>query len=353
MPWPARVYDNVVKNRGAEIRPTMTDVALAAGVSLKTVSRVVNREPSVSEATVARVEQAIEELGFRRNEMARTLREGRVSRALGLITKDVSNPFYSAIARGVEDEVRERGLLVITSSSDEDPDREQTLIRLLCERRVAGLLVVPTGGDHSFLAAEVALGTPVVFIDRPPHRLAADVVLLDNVGGARSAVEHLLGHGHSRIGLVGDFANVFTTAARLRGYGMAIRAAGLPARPREDPLVRLGCHDSVGAESATRELLALEEPPTAVFACNNRITIGVLRAFAGLRRPPALVGFDDFELAPLLSPPVTVVAYDPGELGRQAARLLCERADGAAGPPRRIVLKTELVARGSGEVAPA
>ena len=210
----------------------MTDVALAAGVSLKTVSRVVNREPSVSEATVARVEQAIEELGFRRNEMARTLREGRVSWALGLITKDVSNPFYSAIARGVEDEVRERGLLVITSSSDEDPDREQTLIRLLCERRVAGLLVVPTGGDHSFLAAEVALGTPVVFIDRPPHRLAADVVLLDNVGGARSAVEHLLGHGHSRIGLVGDFANVFTTAARLRGYGMAIRAAGLPARPR-------------------------------------------------------------------------------------------------------------------------
>jgi LacI family transcriptional regulator len=261
----------------------------------------------------------------------------------------VSNPFYSAIARGVEEEVRDRSLLVIAGSSDEDAERERALLEVLCERRVGGLIVAPTGSDHSFLAPELALGTPITFIDRPPWRLAADSILLDNVGGARDAVEHLLAHGHRRVALVGDLPEVFTTSERVRGYQTALRAAGLPV---DEALVRLGCHDTRSAEAATRELLSLPEPPTAVFAGNNRITFGVLRALAGRARPPALVGFDDFELAPLLSPPVTVVAYDAVELGRQAARLICERLAGASGPPRQIVVSTEVVPRGSGEVGP-
>jgi LacI family transcriptional regulator len=325
----------------------MMDVAREAKVSLKTVSRVVNAEGSVKPSTALGVQTAIDKLGYRRNDHARALRQLRAPRLLGLVTKDVSNPFYSAIARGVEEVVRDRGLLVVAGSSDEDAERERELLGVLCERQVGGLLVVPTGRDHSFLAREVALGTPVVFIDRPPKKLRADTILLDNFGGARRAVGHLLARGHCRIALVGDLPWVFTTAERVRGYRAALAEAGLPV---DEDLVRVGCHDSASAEKTVRELLALERPPTAVFAGNNRITFGVLAAFAGLQRPPALVGFDDFELATLLSPPVTVVAYDPVELGRRAARLICTRLDGAGGPPRRIVLPTEVVPRGSGEV---
>jgi len=327
----------------------MMDVARAAKVSLKTVSRVVNREPSVSPTTARDVQKAIELLGYRPNEHARALRQNRSPRMLGLVTKDVANPFYSAIARGVEQEVRGRSLLVVSSSSDEDAERESELLEVLCERRVGGLLVVPTASDYGFLASEVALGTPVVFIDRPPANLAADTILLDNVGGARAAVQHLLAHGHRRIALVGDLPRVFTTSERVRGFRAALEEAGVQPDER---LVRVGCHDSSSSEAAVRQLLELPQPPTAIFAANNRITYGALRAFAGVLRPPALVGFDDFELAPLLSPPVTVVAYDPVELGRRAAALICERLDGSVGPPRWIVVRTDLVVRGSGEVTP-
>jgi LacI family transcriptional regulator len=327
----------------------MVDVARMAGVSLKTVSRVVNGEGGVSPLTALGVQKAIQQLGYRRNENARALRQLRGVRMLGLVTEDVSNPFYSAIARGVEEGVRDRALLVVVGSSNEDAQRERELLEVLCERRVGGLLVVPTGSDHSFLEPELAVGTPVVFIDRPPRNLLADTILLDNFGGARAGVAHLLAHGHERVALVGDLPGIFTTGERLRGYAAALVEAGLPV---DEALVRLGCHDSATAKAAARDLFAQPGRPTAVFACNNRITFGVLEAFAGLGRPPALVGFDDFELAPLLSPPVTVVAYDPVELGRRAAHLICDLLDGVGGPPSEIVVPTEVVPRGSGEVPP-
>lgn len=327
----------------------MSDVAAAAQVSLKTVSRVVNDEPGVRPATAARVHQAIAQLDFRRNDLARALRQGQVSRTLGLVIENVSNPFYSAITRGVEEVARRHGLLVIAGSSDEDPERERNLLRLLCERRVNGLLIVPAGADHRYLLPELRLGTPAVFIDRPPGRVRADAVLLDNVGGARAAVEHLLAHGHRRIGMVGDALTIFTAAERLQGYRNALTARGVPFDPA---LVRLGLHDAVAAEAATLELLALPNPPTALFAGNNRNTIGALRALSPSGRRTALVGFDDFELADLLPLPVTVVACDPVELGRQAAELCCRRLGGDGRPPQRVVLPTTLVVRGSGEVVP-
>jgi LacI family transcriptional regulator len=327
----------------------MADVALTAGVSLKTVSRVVNGEPSVSPATAARVEAAIAELGFRRNDLARALRRGQVSRTLGLVIEDVSNPFYSAIARGVEEDVRRRELLVITVSSDEDPERERTLCRLLIERRVDGLLVVPAGDDHRYLLPEMRAGTPVAFVDRPPGHIEADVILLDNVGGARAAVEHLLDHGHRRIAIVGDAPEIFTAAERLTGYREALAARAIAVDER---LVRLGTHDAGSAEAAVRDLLARSDPPTALFTANNRITIGALRAMSANGGPRALVGFDDVELAELLPIPVTVVSYDAAELGRQGAALVCGRLEGRDGPPQRRVLPTTLVVRGSGEVPP-
>lgn len=316
-------------------------------MSLKTVSRVVNHEGGVRPDTAARVATAIAALGFRRNDMARVLRQGQASRTIGLVIEDVANPFYSAITRAVEEVARKRGYLLIAGSSDEDPAAERELLRLLCERRVDGLLVVPAGGDHRFLIPELRMGTAAVFMDRPAGSLDADTILIDNVGGARRAVEHLLARGHRRIGMVGDAGTIFTATERRRGYVEAVAAAGIPV---DEALLRLGSHDAVAAGAAARALLALPDPPTAIFAGNNRITIGALRAIRASRPGTALVGFDDFELADLLS--ITVVAHSPAEMGRQAAELLCRRLDGDRSPPQRIVLPTRLVPRGSGELSP-
>jgi LacI family transcriptional regulator len=327
----------------------MSDVAAAAGVSLKTVSRVVNEEPGVRRETAEIVHRTIAQLGFRRNDLARALRHGRRSGLCGLVIEDVSNPFYSAIARGVEEVTRRRGMLTIAASSDEDGERERDLVRLFCERRVDGLLIVPASDDHRYMLPELRSGTHVVFIDRPPGKIDVDVVLLDNVGGARNAVEHLIAQGHRRIAFVGDASGTFTTAERLHGYRTTLARAGLPSDPS---LIRLGVHDAGAAERAVCELLALPEPPTALFADNNRITVGVLRVLghSGLRL--ALVGFDDLELGELLASPVTVVAYDAADLGRRAAELLAQRFAGDDSPPRRLVLPTALIVRGSGEVTP-
>src|SRR5579859_8128041 len=173
----------------AEGLPTMLDVALAAGVSLKTVSRVVNNEPRVRPETAARVEAAIEALGFRVNEIARSLRPGQRSATIGLVIEDLANPFYSSVGRAVESVARRHSCMVISGSSDEDPARERELVSRLLQRRVDGLLIVPAGFDHLYLAPDPRLRTPVVFLDRPPGNIAADVVLLDDCLNDRRATE--------------------------------------------------------------------------------------------------------------------------------------------------------------------
>jgi LacI family transcriptional regulator len=332
------------------MRPTMRDVARQAGVSLKTVSRVVNGEDGVRPDTTEKVNAAISALGFRRNDIARALRGGKRTRSLGLVIKDVANPFYSLIARGVEEVARTNDLLVISGCSDEDPARERHLIRSLCERRVDGLLVVPSGNDHRYLIPEINMGTPAVFIDRPPEdALQADVVLIDNAGGARAAVTHLIEHGHRRIACLVDLPGIFTARERRRGYDEALREHDVSV---DESLIRVGQHDVAGAESAMAELLALGDPPTAVFTGNNRLTVGALRAIQAAGAGTALVGFDDLELADMLATPVTVVAHYPAEMGRRAAGLLCRRMAGEELPPQRVVLPTHLIVRGSGELPP-
>lgn len=335
-------------NGAARVRPRMRDVATEAGVSVKTVSRVVNSDPVVRPETAARVQAAIRRLGFRPDERARALRTGGQSRMLGLVIKDLANPFYSAIARGVEEVTRGRSELVITGSSDEDPVRERELALQLCERRVDGLLIVPSGDDHRYLLPELELGVQVVFIDRPPEKIEADTVLLDNVGGARAGVEHLIRLGHRRIALVADDMRIFTARERRRGFYAALADAGLEP---DDELVRVDVHDAATAEHVTRELLALADPPTALFAANNRIVTGALRALAAAGLELALVSFDDLELADLLSLPVTAVSYDAAELGRRAAELLALRLEGDTRPPQHIVLPTVLIPRGVHKVA--
>jgi LacI family transcriptional regulator len=325
----------------------MKDVAQAAGVSLKTVSRVVNAEPGVGSGTAGRVTEAIAQLGFRRNDLARSLRRARSSATLGLIIEDLANPFYSTIARAVEDVARRNDYVVITASSEENAERERELVATLLSRQVEGLLLVPAAHDHHYLRPELAMGTHVVFLDRPPGALEADAVLLDDAGGARAGVEHLLAQGHRRIGVVGDPPGVYTIAERVRGYRAALEAWGVEV---DEGLLRLDAHNVAQADASARALLELPDPPTALFTTNNRASVGVLRAMSGAGPRVALVGFDDFELAEMLAVPVTVVRHDPADMGQRAAELLFARLDGDERPPQKIVLDTELVVRGSGEV---
>jgi LacI family transcriptional regulator len=331
-----------MKSGAATRRPTMKDVAAVAGVSLATVSRVVNEVP-VDPELASRVHDAVARLGYRRDAAAAGLRRAnRSSRSLGLILDDVSNPFFSAVHRGIEDVARERGVLIFSGSSDDDAAVERQLATSFSAHGVDGLVVVPAGSDHRYLERERTAGVALVFVDRPPQRILADAVLSDNVGGIRAAVAHLEAAGHRRIGYLGDRSRLFTATERLAGFG------GDPA------LVRMDLIGSEAAEGAARELLTGSAPPTALVCGQNQVTIGALYALRalGLQRRVALVGFDDIPLGGLVSPGVTVVAQDPAALGRHAAELLFARLAGDDSPPRRIVVPTRLIARGSGELLP-
>ncbi|MFD4752565.1 LacI family DNA-binding transcriptional regulator [Streptomyces sp. NPDC058426] len=330
-------------------RPTMKDVAARAGVGLKTVSRVVNDEPGVTPDTERRVREAIAALGFRRNDSARVLRKGRTA-SVGLILEDLADPFYGPLSRAVEEVARAHGALLINGSSAEDPERERELALALCARRVDGLVVIPAGDDHRYLQPEIAAGMAAVFVDRPAGGIEADVVLSDSFGGAREGVQHLLAHGHRRVGFIGDMPRIHTAAERLRGYRAALAGAGITPDPE---WVSLGVTDPQRVRDAAHAMLGGPEPVTAVFAGNNRVTVTVVRVLAERVRPVALVGFDDFELADLLDPGVTVVAQDAAQLGRTAAQRLFGRLDGAAHEAERFVLPTRLIPRGSGELPPA
>lgn len=331
-------------------RPTMKDVAAHAGVGLKTVSRVVNGEPGVTPDTEKRVQNAIDSLGFRRNDSARVLRKGRTA-TVGLVLEDLADPFYGPLNRAVEEVARAHGALLINGSSAEDPERERELALALCARRVDGLIVIPAGNDHRYLEPEMRAGVATVFVDRPAGRIDADVVLSDSFGGARDGVAHLIAHGHRRIGFIGDHPHIHTATERLRGYRAAMAEAGLPVA---GPWVSLGSTDADRVAAAARAMLTGPDAVSAVFAGNNRVTVTVVRVLADRdRRPVALVGFDDFELADLLRPGVTVVAQDAAALGRVATDRLFQRLAGADLPPERIELPTRLVPRGSGELPPA
>jgi LacI family transcriptional regulator, galactose operon repressor len=334
-------------------RPTMKDVANLAGVSLATVSRVVNGSSDVRPDLALRVQDAVEVLGYRRDLMASTLRRNdRLSSTIGLIIEDVANPFFSAVHRGVEDVARSHGVLTFAGSSDEEPARERELAEAFAARGVDGLLIVPCSSDQGYLRRERESGTKLVFVDRPPRFIDADAVVTDNAAATKAAVEHLIGAGHQRIALLADRPSVYTAAERRRGYREALAGAGIDADPS---LERVGLVDSASAEAAARELLLGSDPPSAIFAAQNLIAIGTIRALrdCGLQHETALVAFDDITLADMVDPGITVVAQDPFALGRRAAELLFSRLDGVDGESQLIVVPAELVPRGSGEIAPA
>ena len=330
-------------------RPTLRDVAELAGVSFKTVARVINGEPGVRPETAERVMAAVRQLGFRRNVLAAHLKTGLRRDTIGLVIDDVSNPFFATLARAIEDVTWPRGIQVIIASSDRDPGRERAVIDSLVAQRVGGLLVVPIGRDHRYLAREMRLGTAVVFLDRPQGHLRADTLLVQSFDGSRLAVRHLIAHGHERIAIVGHALEVYTMVERFRGYRSAFAEAGIALDER---LARHDAEDVESARMAGAALLASQSPPTAFFGANNQMTVGLIEAMTSAGRRIAIVGFDDFELAGSLVPPVTVVRPDVRELGRLAAELLLRRMEGWSGAPQKLILPVELVERGSGEIPP-
>jgi LacI family transcriptional regulator len=333
-------------------RPTMREVAALAGVSLSTVSRVLNGI-DVQPELERRVRDAVVLLDYRRDLTASTLRRAdRLSATIGLLLEDVANPFFSALHRSVEDVARQRGVLAFAGSSDEDPVRERELVEGLLARGVDGLIVAPTAGDQSYLARDHQAGVAFVFVDRPPRFIDADAVVSDNAGGAAAAVSHLAVRGHRRIAFLGDRPEIHTATERLHGYHEALERHGIAADPA---LIRHPLLDIDGARRATRDLLRGANPPTALFTSQNLITIGAVHALheLGLEHAIALVSFDDVTLADVVDPALTVVAQDATAIGAEAAKLLFARLDGDRSPARLVTLPTALLVRGSGEIAPA
>jgi LacI family transcriptional regulator len=334
---------------GRRERATMRDVAALAGVGIKTVSRVFNDVPTVAPDLVERVREAADKLGYRPNLTAASLRRAdRRTHTIGLLLDDVSNPYSSAVHRAVEDFAREQNVFVLAASLDDDPKREQELVRRLVDRRVDGVIVMPVGRDHRYVVTEQQAGTAFVFVDRLATPLVADAVVTDNLAGAREGVTHLLATGRRRIAHLGDDLAIPTAEQRFLGYCQALAAAGIAVDPA---LVVHGLRRSEQACRATRELV-LGQAPEGLFTSQNLVTIGAVEALhsSGRQHEIALVGFDDVPMAAALDPGITVVAQDPAALGRAAAGRLFDRMAGDTSAPTVKTIPTRLVVRGSGEL---
>lgn len=314
---------------------TVREVAEHAGVSPMTVSRTLSGGKNVRPEVQEKVWESVNELGYQRNENARSLRPGHSSGLIGVAITNLANPYYGEFAIGVEEEAAIWGRRILLGNTGEDPSRQQQLVADFVGRRVEGLIVVPAAGSTAEHLLRDRLGDrPLVLASRLTDGVDADAVLLDDVGGAERATQALIDAGHTRIAYLGTVASVFTGRRRLEGFERAHAAAGLTPDPE---LVRRGQQDVAAAEAAMRELLDLPEPPTAVFAGNNRNAIGAMMAIARRTTPgprPHLVSFDAFELAELSPVPLTVVEHDGRELGRRAAQMLMQRIEGGDGPPR-------------------
>jgi LacI family transcriptional regulator len=330
----------------------MRDVAALAGVSLKTVSRVINGSPTVDPALTAQVRRAAALLHYKPNLAASSLRrrDGR-SMMIGLLLQDIANPFSATIYRGAEEAARGLGVRIVAGSLQEDPARERELAGVLILRRVDGLLIVPAGHDHSYLASEIGLGTAMVFVDRPPRYLAADTVRSDNRAGTANGVRHLIKHGHRRIAYLGDLSSITTARERFAGFQDAMHEAGVGLDPR---LIRHDLHTIDAARAAAAGLLTEASPPTALFSGQNLVTIGTVQALraAGAQHRTALIGFGDFPAADLLEPAITVIAQDPARIGKIAAGILFQRIDQDPSPVQEHVVPTRLIERASGEIPP-
>ena len=332
---------------------TMADVAARAGVSVATVSRALSGDPKrVSAPVLQRIVDAAEELEYIPNNLARNMRSGS-SRILGLVISDIGNPFFTAVARGVEDVAQSHGYSLVLSNTDENPAREAASLGVMAAERAAGLIIATTNENGSALRRFQDLGIALVAIDRHIVDLPTDSVVVDNEGASYEAVSHLVRLGHRRIAIIGGPSDADTARERARGYERALREARIEIDPQ---LACEGDFRETAGLTVTRRLLDLSEPPTAIFAVNNLTTIGVLGALRerGLKLPHemSVVGFDDIPTGELLDPPLTVVQQPTYRVGARAADLLIRRLREPTAAVKEVVLAAKLVVRGSTAAAP-
>jgi LacI family transcriptional regulator len=327
---------------------TITDVARRAGVSTMTVSRVINNSGYASTATRVRVERAIAELGYVPNALARQLRSKR-SKTLALVITDITNPFFTSIARGAEDVAGSRGFGLLFCNTDESEKEEIEYVSMLLQRQVDGVLLVPASPSSRAVRLLRSKGTPVVVLDRRVRVPQVDVVRGDSESGAYELVRHLTELGHTRIAILAGPPKVSTSIDRVAGYRRALAGAGIPVDPE---LVRHGGYNVAAGYSMASEVLALPAIPTALFAGNNFIAAGALTALRqfGMAVPDdiSLVAFDDLPTNWLADPFLTVAAQPAYELGQCAAELLLDRLGGdGQQAARSVVLPVEVIVRRS------
>lgn len=332
---------------------TIRDVAAAAGVSPATVSRVLNLKEDVAEDLKHRVLAAVSDLGYRRNGPARSLRT-RAAMVLGLIISDITNPFFTAVVRGAEDQAQLAGYSVVLANADEDLAKEARYLEVAAAEQMAGVLLSPASSALTNIDVLQERGIPVVTIDRRLLSASVDSVTVNNRQAALEAAQHLISQGCKRVGFVAGPVQTTTGASRLAGYRAALRAAG---RPHDPALTAYADFRTEGGYAATRQLLKLSKPPDGLLISNNLMTVGGMQAIAeaNLAVPGdiAVVGFDDANWATALRPPLTVVTQPTYDIGRIAAELLLRRIVGEKFAPRRVVLQAKLVERGSSRRLPA
>ena len=323
---------------------TMREVAERAGVSTKTVSRVVNHDRYISAPVLERVQRVIAEMHYVPNALARTFRSGKDT-AIGVAVPDLGDALFAGIVRSVERVARERGTVVLVTSLTDDPAQERPAVEALLHRQISGLIMAPTGSDHSYLRPWTEQ-VGIVFVDRPPRRLAVDSIVEDDLGAATAAVDALLASRHRRIAFLGPARKVVTVQRRFAGYRAALAVAGIAEDPAlQSFYVDRGLHPT----QACRELLALPDPPTALFSANSATSIEVVPLLHEIGRTDlSLVSFGDFPMAATLHPSISVVDQRPGDLGQAAVERLFQRLDDPqARLKKQVVLPVSLIERES------
>jgi LacI family transcriptional regulator len=334
---------------GIDIVVTIREVAKRAGVSMTTVSHVVNQSRFVSEATSRRVRRAMKELKYQPNALARSLRR-KDTHTLGLVLPDSSNPFFAEVGRGIEDFAFSQNYNVLFGSSDGDLEKENAYLRVFIEKQVDGIIFVAAGESAKHIQALLAKKLPLVVVDREFKTVIADYVVADNRRGGLQATEHLIQLGHRVIGCIAGPSTVTPSAERVTGYRDALEAHSLPF---DASLVQRGDFSaSSGFDAVQAFLTRKDKRPTAIFACNDLMALGALGAIhkAGLRVPDdiSLVGYDDIVLASYTNPPLTTIQQPKYEMGRLAVQILLERLNSEKpAKPKRHLLNTTLIVRES------
>lgn len=325
---------------------TITDVAKRAGVSPVTVSRVINDAPNVNPATRSRVEQAIRELNYIPNSAARSLRSKRTF-SIALLVTDITNAFWTTVARGVEDAAQSGGYTVLLCNTDESPAKQRRYLEVILSQRVDGVIVAPYSSDARDLSRLIDQKVPTVIIDRRVQGWEGDMVYCDSISGARALVQHLIRLGHRRIAMISGPYSASTSEDRIAGYCLAMHEAGIPVDPR---LIKRGAYRADSGEQLAREIIREGLNPSAIFAANNAIATGVMKALDDqhLRVPQdiALVCFDESADVGRIFPFFTVVAQPAYDMGVNAAQLLLSRINAEVElRPRQVVLPTRLLLR--------